>query len=1084
MMKKSFVGSNWWAICGCAAGLLVAGCGASGPEAGENLGEEASRLTAPTQVQTFAFLSTGHVSVLDRSRVIGGNIGVSAGSGDSITGGFDSQLGVSKALIGQRIVLNDRAIAGDLFVTQLVAPHATFASQNPFSAPPVPPPIVAFTAGTAPLTVNSGTTTSRPAGNFGQVTINGTLNLTGGLYQFQQLTMGPDGAMIANAPSIVRVAGKVTGGDRVHILASGTQGAGALRLVVAGATNTSGGVTLGTDVQMTALVMSRAAFKAGDRFIASGAIGATDINVGLDSRFTFNTGFACDTNAGCNDNNDCTVDSCVDGQCTHSSAANGTACGDDGTTCTTDICSNGTCTHPPVTNGTTCADDGNTCTTDVCTNGLCVHPFVPDGVACPDDNNECTNDLCFQGNCAHTAVSDGTLCTDDGNVCTSDACFNGVCDHPPNDGVACADDGNECTSDTCLGGACAHPAVPDGSTCTADADTCTSDVCQAGQCAHPPAPLDTPVNCGNCGLSCASSLGADASYVCLANPATMRGTCEFGACSDQHTPIVRTAAGGNAGRSVTLSGFSLAQSDVFEVAVLTDQTNKDPMDCSLTDSEANPPPANPDWLFLGDIAADATPSFTGVDPGTGIVQRFYHWQLTVTVPSSVDWPDGGLARFRIIGIGAAFENEDCVKQNKDENFDTTILDRCAGASMHQNCLVQGPVGPPTFQVVTLADGDPLPIPKASPFCPNQVGSYIAFREPDLDPGCDYDGETQQYYGLIDGGADAQHQLRDTLDKWKSANGYPGNTGDVNAKYYNAGDLGIGRDMHCWSPTPAGGTACYVTNYGASFVNNTPQDVALDAVISGTGAVATVAMEYVPTPGLPDPVRFFVFDGPTGQRLNKVQLDSEFAKPVPGNCLHCHGGRYDTTTHRVGGNGLAAANFLQFDTCSFTFSTDTAWTLEAQEDTFRRLNQIVLDSDPNAGIVDLIKGFYGIPQSQTPPITLPAGGTIDPEFVPAAWITGDPAKDPALKDLYLDVVKPYCRTCHVSLDQNAGSPSPSIVNAAAQNEACGTRAAFNPMPHAEATLKRFWTGSGRAVLINALNDGTIGTTPLTPGSCSP
>src|SRR5262249_8686177 len=50
--------------------------------------------------------------------------------------------------------------------------------------------------------------------------------------------------------------------------------------------------------------------------------------------------------------------------------------------------------------------------------------------------------------------------------------------------------------------------------------------------------------------------------------------------------------------------------------------------------------------------------------------------------------------------------------------------------------------------------------------------------------------TQEYYKNIGPG-------RETLDKFKATNGFaPGVSGDVQAIYFNEGDLRFGRDMHC------------------------------------------------------------------------------------------------------------------------------------------------------------------------------------------------------------------------------------------------------------------------------------------------
>jgi len=392
---------------GIAVTFVLIGCGETAPD--ETLGQEAQQLTAPTQVNTFALLATGKVKLGDRTTLAGGHVGVAPGPGDSVTDGFDSHIAIGSSTLGQRIVLKDRATTGNLFATTIVpGVNVNYASLSPYAAPPAQPPIVAFSAGTTALTVNSPTTVA--AGNFGQVTVNSTLTLSGGTYQFQNLTFGTNAVLQASAASIVRVAGKVSGSTAnfVRIGPTGAQPAANFRLIVAGATDATGGVTLGTDARVTALVVSRASFTVGDRFIGKGAIAASNFNGGNDASITFQTGFECNAASGCDDGNACTTDACVDAKCVHPAVANGTACPDEGNECTSDSCSSGVCTHPARPNGTTCADDGNVCTSDACMGGSCAHPSVADGASCPDDGNPCTTDACASGACVHP--DDGTAC--------------------------------------------------------------------------------------------------------------------------------------------------------------------------------------------------------------------------------------------------------------------------------------------------------------------------------------------------------------------------------------------------------------------------------------------------------------------------------------------------------------------------------------------------------------------------------------------------------------------------------------------------------------------------------------------------
>lgn len=97
----------------------------------------------------------------------------------------------------------------------------------------------------------------------------------------------------------------------------------------------------------------------------------------------------------------------------------------------------------------------------------------------------------------------------------------------------------------------------------------------------------------------------------------------------------------------------------------------------------------------------------------------------------------------------------------------------------------------------------------------------------------------------------------SLAAFKSTYGFP--AGEVTATYYNDGDLGLGREMHC--KLVGAGVACYVTNYSgiagqAAF--DQPVSTVLADAVARQHAFATVAMSYTGIPG-PNAVKFVVYD---------------------------------------------------------------------------------------------------------------------------------------------------------------------------------------------------------------------------------
>ncbi len=348
---------------------------------------------------------------------------------------------------------------------------------------------------------------------------------------------------------------------------------------------------------------------------------------------------------------------------------------------------------------------------------------------------------------------------------------------------------------------------------------------------------------------------------------------------------------------------------------------------------------------------------------------------------------------------------------------------------------------------------PAPLPAHS-------AQWLTKTNSAANPGLSADQIGHDYYAAID-----PNNTKDTFAKWKQANGF--DAGDeVVTYYYNAGDLDFGREMHCRQKTEVGivasvSTYCYVTNYlGAA---NNPNDAAagivspplpgdlsaaeqlvktaLDRAVAHdpSQAFATVAMESKWVQGASN-VTFFAFAQPTGSRVNVAILDSEGKKPVPVMCMTCHGGSYDYTTHLV-----TNASFLPFDLQSFRFSTTNGFTRVDQEDKFRMQNLMVKSSlTASAGIVRTINLLYprGV---QTP------GLAALNDQIPPGW------QGQGHDDVYLYVVRPYCRSCHQAqtpyASQYEWSTYQQFADAAGLigGDVCGSHV----MPHAEVPFFKFW-----------------------------
>jgi hypothetical protein len=310
--------------------------------------ELSTQLTVPVPaLRQFVLLSRVSASFGRRCIVTGGDLGVLpnvAGSAHTLSSGQESRLGVGEVLLAPRVVLAERATAGEIGASLLVAPRsATTGPRSGYVPPPSFPAPGSVNAGSTAINVNAGRASTLAPGRFGTVTVSGTLNLSGGLYELRSVRLNPGARLVALADATLRIAGALSLADRAQLRPATALAPRNLRLVVAGADANDDSVRLGADARLSALTLAERAFRAGDGAVVSGSIAAHAVIFGNDARLSFDAGFECSSGAGCDDGNACTLDSCLDAQCSHSPVANGSAC-DDGDACTHgDRCRDGVC---------------------------------------------------------------------------------------------------------------------------------------------------------------------------------------------------------------------------------------------------------------------------------------------------------------------------------------------------------------------------------------------------------------------------------------------------------------------------------------------------------------------------------------------------------------------------------------------------------------------------------------------------------------------------------------------------------------------------------------------------------------------
>jgi hypothetical protein len=248
-----------------------------------------------------------------------------------------------------------------------------------------------------------------------------------------------------------------------------------------------------------------------------------------------------------------------------------------------------------------------------------------------------------------------------------------------------------------------------------------------------------------------------------------------------------------------------------------------------------------------------------------------------------------------------------------------------------------------------------------------------------------DQGAEDYYASIGARPD-----KDTFKKWRAANGFVAGDSVSDVAFFNPNELGLGRRANC-KQTGGNGlpiyVACYVTKFG--HVGGSPAEM-LDDTIDEYNPGDTVAMEFSPGPNTNGQriTKFYIY-GPDGNLKTHTAFDPEGdVKHVPNVCLHCHGG----------GN---PAQFVTLDPHAYQYPPSGPYTLANQQERFREMNSMIAYTFHHTGPGwDFMDSLY--PQAGVHT----AGAKAFPAPLPAAWAGHD--------ELYFDIIKPSCRTCHMHL----------------------------------------------------------------------
>jgi len=319
----------------------------------------------------------------------------------------------------------------------------------------------------------------------------------------------------------------------------------------------------------------------------------------------------------------------------------------------------------------------------------------------------------------------------------------------------------------------------------------------------------------------------------------------------------------------------------------------------------------------------------------------------------------------------------------------------------------------------------------------EPNGFLLFPNPQVQPDGSLQTDTpayaQAYYAAVD-----PNNTKDTLAKWKAANGFDTGTGtQVTAVFGDSRDLGFGRRMTARQNLD-GTLAFFVENYlvktGAAY-GFSPINLEAAIVRDPKSLVYLAGIEFSPGPaGGASFAKFYNFNVDTGAREIMVDIDGRGDKAMPGPCLTCHGGRADALTP-PDASGKPHFNLLQnavsrtrgdtqaqlppFEVDTFQFSTTPGYTRAEQEAVLKAMNRMVLCAYPLAApsplpedacrrlassgewqgtAATLLKSSYG------------GDGLPNPAYadvnVPASWTAAGQAS------LYTTVIAPSCRVCHI------------------------------------------------------------------------
>lgn len=299
--------------------------------------------------------------------------------------------------------------------------------------------------------------------------------------------------------------------------------------------------------------------------------------------------------------------------------------------------------------------------------------------------------------------------------------------------------------------------------------------------------------------------------------------------------------------------------------------------------------------------------------------------------------------------------------------------------------------------------------------------------------------SKAYYRAVD-----PNQARTTLEDWKQVNGFDQDD-ELYVVFRDTKDLGYGRSMFA-RQREDGGMAVFVDNYVVQLGNRpSPTNYSslnVEAAVDQNREyhVGTNAIEFSRAdendPDSPFILKFFTFNpedenGVQTQRL-VADLDGRGPKPVPTNCISCHGGALLPLDND--GNfqlqALQTAKYNQLEINTFEYSELNGFTLADQEANLKQLNQYIYQTFVaqnerardkghwSAGFaMELASGRYGGEFNEN---------TFQADFIPEGWRQNGNRPD-GVETLFKSVIEPHCVSCHSLRGTSIGEETLAVQN---------------------------------------------------------